>query len=115
MLSWGKQEGKEFEQLISGELPAGWEAALPTYTPEDKPLATRLHSQTNLNALASVLPGACVTRLPQSSSQDLALWQTLSGSVLGQGNFSTGQKKRALSCWREVSRSVLEFVRSFQE
>lgn len=51
------QEYKEFTGLLTDKLPAGWESALPTYTPEDKPLATRLHSQTNLNALASVLPG----------------------------------------------------------
>ena len=39
------------------KLPAGWEKALPTYTPEDKPLATRQYSQIMLNALAPVLPG----------------------------------------------------------
>lgn len=41
----------------SNKLPAGWEKALPTYTPEDKPLATRQYSQIMLNALAPVLPG----------------------------------------------------------
>eukprot|EP00894_Picocystis_sp_ML_P003705 jgi/Pico_ML_1/54222/g4627.t2 len=50
-------EAAEFKQLISQELPAGWEDALPTFTPEDKGLATRLHSQTMLNTLAPVLPG----------------------------------------------------------
>ncbi|KAK9807890.1 hypothetical protein WJX72_012359 [[Myrmecia] bisecta] len=51
------EEYKEFKQLLSGELPAGWADALPSFTPEDKGLATRLHSQTMLNALAGVLPG----------------------------------------------------------
>lgn len=50
-------EWAEFQQLTSGELPAGWEDALPTFTEEDKGLATRAHSQTMLNALAPVLPG----------------------------------------------------------
>ncbi|KAF5835261.1 Transketolase, thiamine diphosphate binding domain-containing protein [Dunaliella salina] len=50
-------EAAEFKQLISRELPQGWENALPTFTPEDKGLATRQHSQTMLNALAPVLPG----------------------------------------------------------
>jgi transketolase len=50
-------EAKEFKQLTSGELPAGWEKALPTYTPADKAVASRIHSQTCLNALAPVLPG----------------------------------------------------------
>jgi transketolase len=47
----------EFKQLISRELPKDWMKALPKFTPEDKGLATRLHSQTMLNALAPVLPG----------------------------------------------------------
>ena len=50
-------EAKEYKQLISGELPAGWEAALPSYTPEDKGLATRQYSNIMLNALAPALPG----------------------------------------------------------
>jgi hypothetical protein len=41
----------------SRKLPAGWENALPSYTPEDKGLATRQYSQIMLNALAPVLPG----------------------------------------------------------
>jgi len=51
------EEGAEFKQLVSGELPAGWESALPKFTPEDKGDATRNHSQTMLNKLATVLPG----------------------------------------------------------
>lgn len=52
-----KEEGEEFKTLINGVLPDGWDDELPTFTPEDKPLATRLHSQTMLNALAPTLPG----------------------------------------------------------
>merc|ERR1719183_3193658 len=51
------EDAKGFKQLISRELPAGWEKCLPTYTSEDKGIATRLHSQTMLNALCEVLPG----------------------------------------------------------
>eukprot|EP00775_Hariotina_reticulata_P010462 gene10462-10620_t len=51
------KETEELELLLNNKLPAGWEAALPTYTPEDKPLATRQYSQIMLNALAPVLPG----------------------------------------------------------
>jgi len=51
------KEFAEFQQLISMELPKDWEKSLPTFTPEDKPLATRQHSQTMLNTLAPVLPG----------------------------------------------------------
>jgi transketolase len=49
------QEAAEFEQLISGKLPEGWEKSLPTYTPEDKALATRKYSELTLNALAPVV------------------------------------------------------------
>ncbi|CAM6091652.1 unnamed protein product [Calypogeia fissa] len=51
------EEAKEFKQLISCELPAGWEAALPSFTPESPADATRILSQICLNALARVLPG----------------------------------------------------------
>lgn len=49
-------EAAEFERMISGKLPDGWEKALPTYTPEDKALATRQTSEKTLNALAPALP-----------------------------------------------------------
>jgi len=57
------QDAKELESIITGQLPAGWEDSLPTYTPEDKGLATRLHSQTMLNSLATAIPGACTVTL----------------------------------------------------
>lgn len=47
----------ELEMLIAGELPAGWEASLPTYTSADKPVATRVASGKVLNAVTPVLPG----------------------------------------------------------
>jgi len=50
------EDAAEFDRLISGKLPDGWDAKLPTYTPEDKALASRKHSETCLNALAPVLP-----------------------------------------------------------
>jgi transketolase len=50
------EEAAEFERMLSGKLPEGWEKALPTYKPEDKALATRKTSEMSLNALAPVLP-----------------------------------------------------------
>ncbi len=49
-------EAAEFERLLSGELPSGWDKDLPNPSPEDKVLATRKHSETCLNALAPNLP-----------------------------------------------------------
>ena len=51
------EEWAEFESITTGKLPANWADALPKFTSEDKGLATRLHSQTMLNALAPVIPG----------------------------------------------------------
>lgn len=51
------EEAAELKSITTGELPAGWEKALPTYTPESPADATRNLSQQCLNALATVLPG----------------------------------------------------------
>ncbi|MFP4009331.1 MAG: transketolase [Spirulinaceae cyanobacterium] len=50
------EEAALFERMNSGQLPDGWEKALPTYTPESKKDATRNQSGATLNALAEVLP-----------------------------------------------------------
>jgi len=50
------KDAAEFERMLAGQLPDGWEKALPTYTPADKGLATRKNSEATLNALAPVLP-----------------------------------------------------------
>ena len=46
----------EFQRVMAGELPAGWQDALPTYTPEDGAVATRNASGATLNAIASAVP-----------------------------------------------------------
>ncbi|KAJ6826395.1 putative transketolase, chloroplastic [Iris pallida] len=50
-------EAADLKSIVYGELPAGWDKALPTYTPESPADATRNLSQQCLNALAKVLPG----------------------------------------------------------
>ncbi|XP_038684162.1 transketolase, chloroplastic-like [Tripterygium wilfordii] len=52
-----KEDAAELKSIITGELPAGWEKALPTHTTESPADATRNLSQQCLNALAKVLPG----------------------------------------------------------
>ncbi|MGY6528985.1 MAG: transketolase [Cyanobacterium sp.] len=49
-------EAAEFETITSGKLPENWADCLPTYTPEDKALASRKHSEICLNAISKVLP-----------------------------------------------------------
>jgi transketolase len=49
------QEAEEFERFVSGKLPDGWADVLPTFTPEEKGLATRKYSEGCLNKLAPVV------------------------------------------------------------
>jgi len=49
-------EAAEFERMLRGELPQGWEASLPSFTPADKGLATRQYSYNCLNAIGPSLP-----------------------------------------------------------
>ncbi|MEH2358129.1 transketolase [Nostoc sp.] len=77
------QEGAEFERYISGKLPDGWDKVLPTYTPEDKGLPTRKHSETCLNKLAAVLPELI------GGSADLT--HSNLTEIKGQGDFQKGQ------------------------
>ena len=49
-------EGKELKRMIEGKLPDNWDSDLPSYTPDDKGLATRKHSQICLGALGPNLP-----------------------------------------------------------
>ncbi|MEJ2182297.1 MAG: transketolase [Nitrospirota bacterium] len=44
------------EDLVAGRLPDGWERELPSFKPEDGPVATRSASGKVLNALADALP-----------------------------------------------------------
>jgi transketolase len=46
----------ELERRLRGDLPAGWEARLPAFTPKDGAMATRVASGKVLNALAPALP-----------------------------------------------------------
>ncbi|HKP27973.1 MAG TPA: transketolase, partial [Gemmatimonadales bacterium] len=45
-----------FERGMAGELPAGWEARLPAFTPQDGDMATRDAGGSVINALADVVP-----------------------------------------------------------
>ncbi|HLE81124.1 MAG TPA: transketolase C-terminal domain-containing protein, partial [Dehalococcoidia bacterium] len=47
----------EWRQALTGELPEGWQDALPHFAPSDGSLATRSASGRVLNAMASHLPG----------------------------------------------------------
>ncbi len=48
--------GAELERRLKGELPQGWEAALPAFPADPKGMATRASSGKVLTALANVIP-----------------------------------------------------------
>jgi transketolase len=77
------QEAAEFERMVRGELPEGWDKALPTYTPADKAVATRKLSEITLNALAPVLPEMI------GGSADLT--HSNLTELKGSGDFQKGQ------------------------
>jgi transketolase len=49
-------EAQQFTRAMAGMLPDGWDAALPSFTPDDKPMASRVASGVTLNAIADALP-----------------------------------------------------------
>jgi transketolase len=50
------QPAKELRRRLAGELPAGWEKVIPSFTKENGNVASRAASNTVLNALAPILP-----------------------------------------------------------
>lgn len=89
----------EYEVIAAGHLPAGWADVLPRFTPADKGLATRLHSQTMLNALSPVLPGllggsadlagSCMTLVKSSGD--------FQAGSYGERNFRFGVREHAMA------------------
>jgi len=58
--AWGSRNAARraaFDAAIGGELPAGWDSALPVFAPDDGPIATRSASGKVIAALAGTLPG----------------------------------------------------------
>ncbi len=49
-------QGAELQRRLNGELPQGWESALPTFPADAKGMATRAASGKTINAIAARLP-----------------------------------------------------------
>ena len=50
------QAANEIEMMLAGELPAGWDAGLPTFAADEKGIATRDASGKMLNPIAQSIP-----------------------------------------------------------
>jgi len=76
----------EFEQWMSGKLPAGWDAKLPAFAPGDGPLATRQASAKLLNTIAATVPNL------MGGSADLA--ESTGAEIKGGGSFGASETGR---------------------
>jgi transketolase len=88
-----------WKQVWSGELPAGWEEQLPSFTPEDGPVATRSVSGKVLNAVAPVLPtlvGGSADLTP-SNNTELKESPWLQAGKFGGRNIHYGVREHAMS------------------
>jgi transketolase len=73
----------EFEQVLRGEMPKGWDADIPSFPADPKGAATRNISGTVLNALA--------TRLPQLIGGSADLAPSTKTLIAGSRDFTDGQ------------------------
>jgi transketolase len=63
----------EFERVMAGELPKGWDKDIPTFTTADKPLATRSAGGRVINAIAARVPELIGGSADLNPSTDTAL------------------------------------------
>jgi transketolase len=78
----------EVDAMQRRELPAGWDADLPTFEPGDGPMATRKASNRAENALAARLPWMLVGSGDLTDSTSVRL----DGSVEGASDFEPGNR-----------------------
>jgi transketolase len=71
----------ELQSRQAGELPQGWDAALPVFPADAKGIATRAASGKVMNAIAAALPALCGGSADLDPSTNTALQ--------GQGDFAT--------------------------
>ncbi|KAI8143570.1 transketolase [Fennellomyces sp. T-0311] len=68
-------EAAEIKRRFSGDLPEGWEAALPRFTPSDPALASRKASEVVLNAIAATIPDF-MSGSADLTTSNLVRWKT---------------------------------------
>jgi transketolase len=87
-----------WHQVWSGELPAGWDQALPEFDPSDGPMATRSASGKVLNAVAPVLPtliGGSADLTP-SNNTELKSYPWLQTGQFGGRNIHFGVREHTM-------------------
>jgi len=88
----------ELERWLAGELPEGWDRGLPTFTPENGPLATRQASGLALQAIAAAVPNLVggSADLAGSTSTTLKQGETFGPTTTGR-TFHWGIREHAMA------------------
>jgi len=88
----------ELERWLAGELPEGWDRGLPTFTPENGPLATRQASRLALQAIAAAVPNLVggSADLAGSTSTTLKQGETFGPTTTGR-TFHWGIREHAMA------------------
>ena len=88
----------EYEQAISGELPAGWDANLPVFSATDGKMATRQASGKVLNAIAAALPNLIggAADLAPSTDTNLKAYKSFTVENRDGRNFHFGIREHAM-------------------
>jgi transketolase len=115
------EDAAELARVITGELPAGWQEAIPRFTPEDGKIATRQASGRVMNALAARLPELVQGAADLSSSTNTTLKDAgpvAPGDFAGR-NLYFGVREHAMGAivngmaahggWRPVGSTFLQF------
>ncbi|MFH1034703.1 MAG: transketolase [Pseudomonadota bacterium] len=85
-----------YARQLKGQLPQGWQKALPVFSASDKPVATRVASGKVLNALAQVIPNLV------GGSADLA--PSTKTMIAGSGDM----RQKGADCGRNIHFGVRE-------
>jgi len=116
---WGKKfgayqqafakEAAEFESIVSGQLPQGWDADLPKWTARDKPMATRAAGGEVMAVLSKRLPnliGGSADLNPSTRTALKGLGDFQSPEVSGPGTLGAAGGE-----WSYAGRNVAFGVR----
>jgi transketolase len=93
------EQGAELQRRLAGELPAGWDAALPVFPTDRKGIASRAASGKALNALAPNLPellGGSADLAPSNNTM-LAGYPVYSKETPQGRNFHFGVREHAMA------------------
>ncbi|MBA4392957.1 MAG: transketolase [Desulfobacca sp.] len=88
----------EWNQILTGKLPEGWDQEIPTFPADPKGTATRVASGTVLNALASKVPGLIggSADLAPSNKTMLKGTKNFAAGSYDQRNFHFGVREHAM-------------------